>query len=250
MTGMLASYFVLAFLFTRSLLPLASRSIAFSLAALCGPAAAAIIVSTVSGRQERSAFLGRVIDWRLPARWYLLAVLLPLPITLLRSGLEYVHSAAGPITLQPITALNAAVFLLIVGEEAGWRGFALPHLLRRVGPWRASGLIGLAWAGWHLPLFFMPGMPQFGSPFPAFALYTVALSVILTCLAVETRGSVIIATLFHGAVNTFGFVNPAASPTQRGWSNAICYGLAALAIGTAASRRRAPRLGSVRGAGL
>jgi len=77
----------------------------------------------------------------------------------------------------------------------------------------------------------MPGMPQFGSPFPAFTGYTMGLSVILTFLAQRTRGSVVIATMFHGAVNTIGLVNTAAGAELRGWSNALCFGVVALVLG-------------------
>lgn len=67
--------------------------------------------------------------------------------------------------------------------------------------------------------------------------YTVALSAVLTCLAERTQGSVVTATLFHGAVNTFGWVNPDAPPVLRGWLNAFCYSLAALFLGLVACRR-------------
>ncbi len=39
-----------------------------------------------------------------------------------------------------------------LGEEAGWRGFALPRLQRRFDPVTSSLLLGFLWAGWHLPL--------------------------------------------------------------------------------------------------
>ena len=76
----------------------------------------------------------------------------------------------------------------------------------------------------------MAGMPQFGSPFLALVVYTIALSIILTFLALQTRCSVIIATLFHGAVNTFGLMNTAADANMRGWGNAMAYGLTAVAV--------------------
>ena len=63
-------------------------------------------------------------------------------------------------------------------------------------------------------------MPQHGTPFLAFIVYTFALSVILTFLALKTRVYVFVATLFHGTVNTFGLVNSAV-PTLRGSSNAL-----------------------------
>jgi len=229
-----ASYFALAFLFTWSLLPLAARSIAASLVALCGPAAAAFLVSAAAAPEERRAFRARLTAWRIPPGVFLVALLLPLPISALRSGLEWALGARGSIELLPVTPLALTVFVLVAGEEIGWRGFALPRLLPRFGPWGASAILGAVWALWHFPLFHLPGMPQFGAPFPPFVAYTVALSLLLTRLAETSRGSVPIATLFHGAVNTFGLVDTAAGSALRGWSNALAYGLVALSAGLAA----------------
>ena len=229
-----ASYVALAFLFTWALLPLASRSIAVSLVALCGPAFAALAVVAAGGREDRGDFFARLTAWRVSPAWYVVALLLPLLISALRSGAELAWGARGDIRAQPISVLSLVIFILVAGEEVGWRGFALPRLLARFGPWGASTLLGLVWALWHLPLFYIPGMPQFGTPFLPFIGYTIALSVILTFLAQRTRGSVVIATLFHGAVNTFGVVNAAASPAERGWSNALSYGVAAVLLGAVA----------------
>jgi membrane protease YdiL (CAAX protease family) len=240
----LTTFFGLTVAFTWALLPLAGTSIAFSLIALCGPAAAALATAALLGFAELNALRGRVMRWRVPGRWYLLALVLPLPASALASGLAYLAGAAGPVRFQEISALQAVVFVLVAGEEIGWRGFALPILLTRFSPWRASGVLGVVWALWHLPLFYMPEMPQYGSPFAPFVAYTVALSLILTVLARQTAGSVVIATLFHGAVNTLGFVNAAATPAMRGWGNAVSYGLAALIVSVVASRRsRTPEPG-------
>ncbi len=228
--GPLRWYLAITFAFTWALLPLAANSIPVSLVALCGPAVAALVVMAFMPSTDQFAFRSRLTHWRLPIRWYLLALVLPWPITLLRSGLEYAWGG-GRVELMPITPIGAVVFVLVAGEEIGWRGFMMPRLLTRFGTWRASVILGVVWAFWHLPLFFIRGMPQFGTPFPAFVGYTVALSVLLTCLARKTQGSVIIATLFHGAVNTFGWVNPDADPVLRGWLNALAYGLVALFLG-------------------
>jgi membrane protease YdiL (CAAX protease family) len=233
----LIAFFAIAFLFTWSMLPWARTSVPIGLVALFGPAVAAVIVSTWAGRPDREALRARVTDWRIPARWYFVALALPLPITVLRSGLEYAMGARGAIQFQPIHPLSVIVFFLVIGEEVGWRGFALPRLLERFGPWSASAVLGAAWALWHLPLFSMPAMPQFGAPFAPFVAYTIALSVLLTFLGRNTRGSVVIATLFHAAVNTFGIVNTAATPALRGWTNALSYGAAAAVIGAVAWRR-------------
>ncbi|MBK9214146.1 MAG: CPBP family intramembrane metalloprotease [Chloracidobacterium sp.] len=202
-----------------------------SLLALCGPAVAAWVVTVADSATERRNFVGRLRCWRLPLRWYIAALLLPLAISALRSVSELFLGATGPIQPQPVSTLGLIVFVLVAGEEIGWRGFVLPRLLSRFGRWYSSVILGVIWALWHLPLFYIDGMPQHGNPFAAFIVYTCALSVILTFLAERTRGSVLIATLFHGAVNTFGFTTVAAGPDLRGWSNAVSYGVVAIAIG-------------------
>ncbi|MBK7143117.1 MAG: CPBP family intramembrane metalloprotease [bacterium] len=226
----LISFFVLTYVFTWSLLPLAATSIPASLVALCGPAFAAMVVAACEKQRERREFYARVTDWRIPPGWYLLALLLPLPITVFRSYLEQLLGAQGEMVIQPISVLGLIVFVLVAGEEIGWRGFALPRLIPRFGNFGASVILGVIWAFRHLPLFYMPSMPQFGGPFLPYIAYTVSLSLILTFLSLGSRGSVVIATLFHGAVNTIGLTNGAASHEMRGYSNALSYGLAAVLI--------------------
>lgn len=234
----LACFFSMTYVFTWSLLPLAATSIPISLVALCGPALAGFFVTVFEDSETRRKFHVRLNHWRFPLYWYALAITLPLLISSLRSGVEYAWGAHGQIEFQTITALSLIVFVLVAGEEIGWRGFALPRLLPRFGPWGASAILGIIWAFWHLPLFFIESMPQYGTPFFAFLVYTIALSIILTFLASKTCESVVLATLFHGAVNTFGVVNTAANRTLRGWSNALCYVLAALIIGLATWKAR------------
>ena len=236
----LTTFFALAYVLTWALLPFSRISVAFSLLALCGPAAAAIMTAAMCGRTERAELRDRVTAWRARAYWYLLALLLPLPISALRSGIEHLLGAPGPLQLQPISALSMIVFVLVAGEEIGWRGFAMPRLTERVGWIHASLTIGVLWAFWHLPLFFMAGMPQYGTPFLPYVGYTIGLSVILGALTLSTSGSVIIATLFHGAVNTFGIVNVGATPELRGWSNAVSYGLAACIVAWLGMRHGRP----------
>lgn len=226
----LATFSTLSFAFTWALLPFAQRTIFASLLALLGPAAAAAVTAAMGGAQERRDLGARLLRWRLPWTVYAVALLLPLPISAARSVLEWAAGAEGPIRFQPVSGLGLVVFVLVAGEEIGWRGFALPRLLERTGPWAASVAVGLLWALWHLPLFFMPEMPQFGTPFVSFVPYLIALSILLTHLAQATNGSVLIATLFHGAVNTFGVVNVAAEASLRGWSNAVAYGTAAALV--------------------
>lgn len=231
-------FFLLAYAFTWSLLPFAKISIVFSLVALCGPAIAALIVSSTEPADLRAEFHARLLRWRIPLRWYMLAISLPLIASALRCELEYAWGARGAVQFQPVSYLSVVLFVLVAGEEIGWRGFALSKLGSRLGPIRATLVLGVAWAMWHLPLFFMVGMPQYGTPFVAFIFYTIALSAILTCLSLQTQTSVPLATVFHGAVNTLGLVNTEATTLERGWANAICYSLVAVSIAVISSHCR------------
>ena len=87
-----------------------------------------------------------------------------------------------------------------LGEEPGWRGYALPRLEARLGAVRGSLLLGLLWSGWHLPLFLRPGWES--APFWIYTLIVIGLSVIMSYGANLARFSVITAIAMHAAFNT------------------------------------------------
>ena len=97
---------------------------------------------------------------------------------------------------------------LQAGEEIGWRGYALPRLADRFGLARASLMLGLLWACWHLPLFLLPGHPNYGQSFPTFLLGGVGLSVAIAWLYANSKGSVLLPMLMHSAVNQTNGVVP------------------------------------------
>ena len=116
--------------------------------------------------------------------------------------------AAPPAILQgPLLFLP--LFLLILtltdglGEELAWRGFALPRLLTRYNALVASLILGVIWALWHLPLLWTEGNGMFNLPVWLLLLDVTAKSVLFTWVFLHTRGSVLIAMLFHGATNLF-----------------------------------------------
>jgi len=100
--------------------------------------------------------------------------------------------------------MAGAVFIstwVQAGEEIGWRGFALPRLTEKFGLPLATMIIGLIWAAWHLPLFFVPGASTYGQSFLLYTLQVTALSVTLGWLYWRTKGSLLLTMLMHAAVN-------------------------------------------------
>ena len=91
-----------------------------------------------------------------------------------------------------------------IGEEFGWRGFALPRLVDRYSPLHAAVLLGLVHTVWHVPLFFIGSMPQAQVFFPTFAIGVVAIAVIDTFLYMHTQGNVVLAILVHALANLCG----------------------------------------------
>ena len=105
-------------------------------------------------------------------------------------------------------------------EELGWRGVALPLLQRRFSPFVASLILGAFWALWHVPAFFI-GSPMSGFTFGSWAVGVMAITLMVTALFNASRGSLLIAYLFH-----FQLMNPI-FPDAQPWDSVI---LAAIAI--------------------
>ncbi len=87
-----------------------------------------------------------------------------------------------------------------LGEEPGWRGYALPRLEARFGAIRASLLLGVLWTGWHLPLFLISGWGSL--PLWSYSLVLVGLSIIMSWGANIARFSVLTAIVMHAGFNT------------------------------------------------
>ena len=93
------------------------------------------------------------------------------------------------------------------GEEIGWRGHALPRLAARLGLARASLALGVSWAVWHLPLFYLHGAATYGQSFVAYLLQVSAISVAMAWLYWRTDGSLLLVMLVHASINnTLGIV--------------------------------------------
>ena len=91
--------------------------------------------------------------------------------------------------------LQYSVVLGAIGEEPGWRGYALPRLQARLGPVWASVLLGLLWAGWHFPGLLMNGWSV--TWMLTYAVGVIALSVLMTLAANLSGFSIVVAVIMH-----------------------------------------------------
>ena len=102
---------------------------------------------------------------------------------------------------QSLIAASALMAIKGPVEEFGWRGVALPLLQRKIAPVWAGLILGVIWGVWHLPAFLLSGTPQGAWSFTPFFAGSVAVSVIVTALFNSSRGSILLAALFHFQLN-------------------------------------------------
>jgi hypothetical protein len=169
------------------------------------------------GPSGTRALVEPAFKWQVPARWYLFALLYLAVIKLVAAIVYRSASGTWPAMVQePWFAYLAATVVFTpvqAGEEIGWRGYALPRLTQRFGLGPAAILLGIIWAAWHLPLFFISATDTTGQSFPVYVLSVIAISVAIAWLYART-GSLLLAMLLHAAVNnTPHFVPPA--PTGK-----------------------------------
>ena len=179
------------------------------------PATSAIILTAQTGgrRAVRSLFL-RLTLWQVNWRWWLVAVLVQ-PILLIVAGLSInwlsgeaeIHSE----TLASIGALIVNVIFLLIatlGEEIGWRGVALPTLQQRNSAAKASMILGLLWASWHLPFWLLlDTFDQYGFGYIGMNfLFVLPLTFYITWFFNHTQSSLLLAVMFHLTFNTVNTV--------------------------------------------
>ena len=113
-----------------------------------------------------------------------------------------------------------------LGEEAGWRGFLLPRLLERHNALTASLLLGAIWSMWHFPLSFTSSSFEeiYRNPVSwlSYSLLVVCFAIQFTVIFLHTRGSLLIAMIFHWVINARYGVVAAMFPeaTDEMWSAA------------------------------
>ena len=215
------SMFVLAFVFGAAPIVAVATGLlppGFDQLGALSASLAAIVVAAVEGRKGGvRELLGRFLIWRVGIQWWAFALLfLVIPAV---AALYLFSLFGGPTVdwsgLGPLYSVVPMILMLTIlagmGEEFGWRGFAMPRLQARHNALVSSIIIGALWGLWHIPLFLVKGTTQYewrlnAGLIPAVLLYTVftiAWSIQYTWVFNNTKGSVLLAAVFHGAGNAW-----------------------------------------------
>ena len=228
----LLAFFVLAYALTwAGWSPLVASSLGWTdtqftpylhLFASLGPALAAVLLASAEGRASLRRLASRLT--LAPPRWIAAAIGAPIALYLVAAGVLLLLGysvnlgATGTSTEYPRLGIGTYVVANIVcygiGEELGWRGFALPRLQRSMSATRASLVVALGWALWHLPLFAFAGMSSMGlGAATGWFVSIVAGSFLMTALFNASGGSVLAVALFHGTLDVL-MTSPTGGPLQ------------------------------------
>jgi len=164
-------------------------------------------VSVISTRDRASIkeFHSRLFKYRVHPFWWAAAILLPFILNFLSVGIGVLISDKFRMSLefQSWYMVFPLFLIMIIGgglEELGWRGVALPEIVKHTSPLKAALFVSIIWAIWHVLLFYIPGTNQYGSSFLIFAVGAIGLGLLLAWLYLHTH-SILLCVVFHASVN-------------------------------------------------
>ena len=166
-----------------------------------GPMMAGVAMAGVTGGFKAvNSLAASTFRWKVNPIWYVAAIGVPFATQLFSVLLNPLFGSAAPawgnipplMEILPMVALFA-IFSGPLGEEIGWRGFALPKLLETRSALAASLILGSVWAVWHLPLILVGDFTSYGAFMPVIA------AIAFTWVSQNAKGSVLLAILMHAS---------------------------------------------------
>lgn len=214
-----------------------------------GPAVAAVVMTSLTAGKAGLLELRKSLrQFRASRKWYLF-ILLGIPALVMFGIIAQPGAMASFKGFTPRLLIGYPISLVTVffgvglGEEPGWRGFALPRMQKQYGSLWGTLLLGILWSCWHLPDFLTAskgggegtGLVTFFMNFSIFTLAVVSLSVIMTWLYNHTQGSLFIAILAHASVDApevAGWTTPFPAVSMIGlhWAILIAFGIPAILV--------------------
>lgn len=171
-----------------------------------GPTLAAILMTWLSsGAEGIRELFDRVFKWRVKLTWWIVAFSPLWLFGLIVVGQRVITDEwldfrlLGQVNFLPQLNLVVAMFLWVLtfglGEEIGWRGYALPRIQKNRSALSATLILAVLWALWHWPMFFyvLDRSILFG-----WLISLVAGTIVFTWLYNSSKGSVLMVILWHG----------------------------------------------------
>lgn len=181
-----------------------------------------VLTASLGSPEERKNFTARATRFSMIKPVWYLFILCVFPLTMLFAYTAVIATGGTPpsttgmlTTLTHPSQLALFIVIMLIGgplaEEFGWRGYLLDRLLQKYTALTASLVLGVIWAAWHLPLFFMKNTIQgaMGVASPGFFIWTaqvIAMCVIYTWVYNHTHRSIISAILLHFMWNSTGTI--------------------------------------------
>ena len=173
-----------------------------------GPLLSAMVTSfLIGGSESLKELFGRMFRWNVSPVWWVVAfsplLLLAVTEVVIRvaTGEWFDIGLLGQVEFLPDLGLGALFLWLFtygIGEETGWRGFALPKLQKNHSALRATFYLWIIWACWHAPAFFLVYDPAI---LPGFLIGVFAGAIVFTWLYNSSNGSILIVAVWHGVFN-------------------------------------------------
>ena len=178
-----------------------------------GPLVAAFLLTYLYNKKPGVIqLIKKGLDYRFKKIWYLIIFLLmPIIAGLSLLIVYFIGSSNANINVvyNPVVIIGNFFYILFLGgplqEEFGWRGYALPRLLKKYNALTASIILGVIWSIWHLPLNFIS---QAGLQYQAMASYIISsmilmvfVSILFTWIYINTGGSIFAVLMLHTMLN-------------------------------------------------
>ena len=241
-------YFVVTFLWSWliwlplvlagfGILPLSSgflgaARIPLTVLGIFGPAAGALYsLRTLDGKGAVGRYLRSLLDLRFGWKAWILPLVVLGGSTCVSWAIPELWGEPRLGILLPSLWVFPVYFLAMVflgggQEELGWRGYILDPIEARLGPWLGNLVLGVVWAVWHLPLFFIPGTTEIYMNFAGFMLMTTGYSWFYSWVRQASRKRTLAGLYVHGLANAVIPVFPITvmipgAPQPRFWIFAV-----------------------------
>jgi hypothetical protein len=204
--------------------------------------AAFIVILLTQGWAGLRELGSRMIRWRVRWYWYVAAIGLPLAVLLLTAGLNVALGASAP-SLASYGSVSTILLVFAVrlvnpgdgalGEEPGWRGFALPGLQSTLSPVVSTFILGMLVTGWHVPILFLEEGGLQPSIIVGYLLGSLAVTFWYTWLFNRTGGSALMTLVSHAAQGTItigGLWSAGADFAQANLLNGVVLSVVAIGL--------------------